>query len=368
MAAPSVRWLLRATLTLSLLALTLLLFSCTSDPPAVDTDPPRPAAEPTPADHAQPFFHLPTANTALLDPDTQDRYFTGTVGRPWTSGTFGCVRSEGYQFHEGLDIQPIERDARGEALDPILAAADGSVAYINPNAALSNYGIYVVLRHQFQGWEIFTLYAHLARVNDRLTPGLEVHAGDSLGIMGRTANTRSGISKDRAHLHFEICLLISDRFPNWHRKHYPGQRNDHDIWNGRNLLGIDPRAVFHQQYADPSAFDLGSLIRHQPVLCRTLVRTTDFPWLHRYPATVDPATSANAAAIVAYEIHHNFIGIPIRIIPRTADEARGRARFQLLEVDAQTARAFPCQKLVRQRSGRWQFTAEGERFLDLLTF
>jgi hypothetical protein len=111
---------------------------------------------------------------------------------------------------------------------------------------------------------------------------------------------------------------------------------------------------------------LKNLIRSQPVLCRTLVRTTDFPWLRRYPATVDPGP-ANGG-IVAVEIHHNFQGIPVRIIPRNAEEAPGRSRIELLQVNADVARDFPCQKLVRQRNGRWQLTPEGERFLDLLTF
>jgi murein DD-endopeptidase MepM/ murein hydrolase activator NlpD len=303
-----------------------------------------------------------------LEAETEEQFFTGTVGRSWTSGMFGCVRSEGYQLHEGLDIRAIERDSKGEALDPILAAADGTVVYLNSKAGLSNYGVYLVLRHQFQGWEIFTLYAHLARIADHVRPGLEVRCGENLGVMGRTANTSPGISREHAHLHFEINLLINERFPAWHRKHYPGQRNDHGIWNGRNFLGIDPRAVFLQQHLDPAALDLSALIRQQPVLCRTLVRASDFPWLHRYPATVDPAPTTGTAGIGAFEIHHNFLGIPLRIIPRTAEPAMGRSRLQLLEVDAAVARDFPCQKLVRQRNGRWQFTPEGERFLDLLTF
>ena len=34
-----------------------------------------------------------------------DAFTVGTIGRPWTSGQFGCVRSEGFKFHEGLDIR-----------------------------------------------------------------------------------------------------------------------------------------------------------------------------------------------------------------------------------------------------------------------
>jgi murein DD-endopeptidase MepM/ murein hydrolase activator NlpD len=350
------------------LASTLFLLSCGKNPeqPRAGTDSTSPETPPPPKVVQE--FRPPTANQTLFEPEAGERYFVGTVGRTWASGTFGCVRSEGFQLHEGIDIRALNRDARGEPIDEILAAADGTVVYLNLKPALSTYGIYIILRHDLQGWEIFTLYAHLSKIDERLAPGASVRCGERLGVMGRTANTRSGISRERAHLHFEVNLLVNDRFPEWHRKHYPGQRNDHGAWNGRNFLGIDPLPLFLQARQSPASLDIHSFILHQPVLCRTLVRSNTFSWLNRYRATVQNADHASPTEIVAYEIHHNFIGIPLRIIPRTAAEASGKTRFQLLDVNPEVARDFPCQKLVRQRNGRWQFTAEGERFLDLLTF
>src|SRR5262245_56685296 len=77
--------------------------------------------------YAQPF-QLPTANKAIFDPDGgAERFFVPTVGKPWTSGCFGCVRTEGWQLHEGLDIRCLERDKRGEPTDPVLASAAGTV-------------------------------------------------------------------------------------------------------------------------------------------------------------------------------------------------------------------------------------------------
>jgi murein DD-endopeptidase MepM/ murein hydrolase activator NlpD len=362
--AISLSWPLTAALATS-----LFLLSCGKRPHQPDAAADSaPSGTNAPSGIAVPEFRPPTANLALFEPEAGERYFVGTVGRTWTSGTFGCVRSEGFQLHEGLDIRALERDARGEPTDDVLAAADGAVVYLNPKPALSTYGVYVVLRHDLQGWEIFTLYAHLSKIDDRLAPGTPVRCGERLGVMGRTANTRSSISRERAHLHFEVNLLLSDRFPEWHRRHYPGQRNDHGKWNGRNFLGIDPLPILLQHHQAPAKLDLNSLILQQPVLCRTLVRAAAFPWLDRYPATVQTVQHPAGVQIVAYEIHHNFMGLPLHIIPRTAQEAPGKTRFQLLDVNPEVARDFPCQKLVRQRNGRWQFTVEGERFLDLLTF
>ena len=107
--------------------------------------------------HAQPF-RLPTANRSIFERGQEEKFFVGTTGKPWTSGTFGCVRTDGWQMHEGLDIRCLQRDQNGEPIDPVLATADGAVAYINARPSLSNYGNYIVLRHQIEGLEIYSLY------------------------------------------------------------------------------------------------------------------------------------------------------------------------------------------------------------------
>ena len=73
-------------------------------------------------------FHLPTANHALFETNGGERFFIGTVGKPWTTGMFGCVRSDGGQMHEGLDIKCLQRDRRGEPIDAVLASADETLA------------------------------------------------------------------------------------------------------------------------------------------------------------------------------------------------------------------------------------------------
>src|SRR5687767_8994356 len=76
-------------------------------------------------------LNLPTANQSIFKTSEQEKYFAGTAGKPWNSGTFGCVRSSGFQMHEGIDIRYLQRDKAGEPLDRIMATADGKVAYIN---------------------------------------------------------------------------------------------------------------------------------------------------------------------------------------------------------------------------------------------
>src|SRR5580704_17054618 len=74
-------------------------------------------------------FLLPTANHALFEPGGEERFFQGTAGKTYTTGMFGSVRSDGRQIHEGLDISCLQRDKQGEPTDPVMATADGTVAY-----------------------------------------------------------------------------------------------------------------------------------------------------------------------------------------------------------------------------------------------
>jgi murein DD-endopeptidase MepM/ murein hydrolase activator NlpD len=312
-------------------------------------------------------FRLPTANVAIFEPGGEERFFVGTVGKPWMSGTFGCVRTEGWQMHEGLDIRSVQKDKRGEPLDPVLATADGTVAYFNTKPGLSNYGKYIILRHQIDGLDIYSLYAHVAEIAP-LKHGDAVKAGQTIATMGRTTNTRQGISRDRAHVHFELDLVLNERFPDWYRKTFPGQRNDHGAWNGQNLAGLDPWQVFTTQRSRGAAFNLTEFIRGQTALCRVAVRATNFPWLRRYPGLVQPNPVAAQEGIAGYEIALNYVGLPFELIPRAASELKSKSKVTLLSVNAEEYQKRPCRKLVSNRSGRWQLANNGQHLVDLLIF
>jgi murein DD-endopeptidase MepM/ murein hydrolase activator NlpD len=317
---------------------------------------------------AQQPFQLPTPNRALFEPGGGEKYFVGTVGKPWTSGCFGCVRSDGWQMHEGLDIRCLQRDKRGEPADPVMAAADGTVAYINTRPSLSNYGNYILLRHRVEDLEIYSLYAHLRTVQPGLKAGQTVRAGETIGLMGRTSNTRERISKERAHLHFELDLLANDRFDGWFKRTYPNERNDHGQFNGLNLLALDPRLIFLQEHEQGDKFSLLEVVRHQTELCRVLVRKTDFPWVKRYAVLVRPNPTAEKEGVAAYELALNFNGVPFEFTPRAASEIKGKARYQLLSVNADEYHRNPCRRLVVQKGSRWALAARGIRLLDLLTY
>lgn len=312
-------------------------------------------------------IRLPTSNHALFEPGGQEKFFVGTVGKPWTSGCFGCVRSDGWQMHEGLDIRCLQRDKHGEPADPVLAVADGTVGYINKRPSLSNYGNYIVLRHVVDGIEVYSLYAHLREIQAGLSPGKSVKAGDQIAIMGHTTNTREGISKDRAHVHFELNLLVNDDFASWFKKHSPGERNDHGMWNGQNMLGLDPKLVLLAEHQN-ARFDLADFIRKQTPLCRVMVRKTDFPWLKRYPALIQPNPIAKSEGVAGYEIALNYCGVPFEVIPRAASEIKGKAKYELLSANEAEYHKNPCRRLITQKGDKWQLAPRGIQLLDLLTY
>jgi peptidoglycan LD-endopeptidase LytH len=318
---------------------------------------------------AQQPFQFPTANHALFEPGNELKFFAPTApDKPWMTGSFGCVRTDGRQMHEGIDIRCLQRDKRGEPIDPVMATANGMVVYFNTKPALSNYGKYVVIRHIVEGIEIYSLYAHLSEIQPGLAVGKQVKAGEVIAIMGRTSNTSETITKERAHVHFELNVFVNEGFPNWYRRFFPNQRNDHGIWNGQNLNGLDACEILLEEHAQGEKFSLLNFIRSQTELCRVLVRSTSFPYLKRYPMLVLPNPIAQKEGVAGYEVAMNYNGVAFALMPRAASEIHGNSRFQLLSVNENEERANSCRHLVVQRGGRWQLTDTGVRELELLAY
>jgi peptidoglycan LD-endopeptidase LytH len=316
---------------------------------------------------AQSPFQFPTANHALYQPGGELIFFAPTApDKPWTSGSFGCVRDNATRMHEGLDIRHLQTDRHGEPTDPVMATADGTVVYFSKKPGLSNYGNYIVIRHVIEGLEIYSLYAHLSVINPDLKIGATVKAGEVIATMGRTSNAEI-ITRDRAHVHFELNVLMNDNFAAWFKKS-SAERNDHGEWNGQNLNGLDPREILIGEHNPKGGFSLLNFLRGQTELCRVLVRATGFPYLKRYPQLVLKNPVADKEGVAGYEIVLNYNGVPFAFLPRAASEIKGGAKFQLLSVNEAEERANPCRKLVVKRGSHWQLADAGLRELELLTY
>ena len=103
------------------------------------------------------------------------------VGSVW-----GDSRDGGKRSHEGIDIFAAKRT-------PVVAAADGYITRVN-NGGLG--GKTVSMRPRGSSFSLY--YAHLDE--QWVSPGQQVAAGDTLGLVGNTGNART----TPPHLHFGI--------------------------------------------------------------------------------------------------------------------------------------------------------------------
>ena len=268
------------------------------------------------------------------------------------SGGFGGVRSGGRKFHEGIDIAPAARDRKGAPLDAVYAAMPGVVRYVSARAGASGYGRYVVLEHPAMEPAVYTLYAHLAAIAPGLAVGTTVPAGGTIGTMGHSAGGYM-IPVQRAHLHFEIGVAVTRNFQAWYDGGRFGSRNDHGMWNGMNLLGIDPLAFYDDWRAGRIAA-VGDFFRKMPTVVRVRIATFRRPdFVARYPALLTQPLPAGPVS--GWEIRFNATGLPFAWTPLGAADTAGLRfeRPQIVEVDAERLRRERSRSLAVQRRDGW---------------
>lgn len=288
--------------------------------PRADIDHTETLAEPEPTDDPLRLI-FPTSNIALLLDDGPvffqytDRYFEGRRSRPWEGGQYGFVRNPQRsggeliytRFHEGIDIRPVHRDRNGEPLDTVRTIDDGYVVYVNNYDRGSSYGKYVVIEHWWSDAPFYSLYAHLGRVDVRT--GQRLVQGEQIGRMGYTGR---GINKRRAHLHFEINMLLNSEFDRWYAAAYRGSRNAHGIYNGINLAGLDVASLYRQMSLNPD-LTIDEFIRSEEPFFGVVVPNNALPdILLRYPWLLEDRGPASDDS-PAWEIQFTASGLPLRV-------------------------------------------------------
>lgn len=292
----------------------------------------------------------PTPNPAWREGRALESFVQPTASGEPTSGTFGSVRSGGTQFHEGLDLKPVTLSRQGEPTDSVFAALPGIVRHIASRAGDSGYGRYVVLEHPEAIPAVYSLYAHLAAIAPGLQPGVRVNAGQTLGTMGRSAGGYT-IPKERAHLHFELGLMITEEFQSWYAARKFGSRNEHGLWNGMNLMGIDPLDFF-TAFRARKVDSFADYFSHQVPAVRIRIATRRIPdFTRRYPALV---TQGTEELLAGWEVCFTATGLPFRWTPLGIAGVMGFRpnEVRILEVDDVALRGMRGKSLVTRRQGR----------------
>ncbi|WP_404421020.1 M23 family metallopeptidase [Nibricoccus sp. IMCC34717] len=308
----------------------------------------------------------PTPNRAFMEGKGYEAFVQPTASGVAESGLFGSVRSGGAQFHEGIDLKPVSRDRRGEPADSVFAVMPGVVRHISRVAGNSNYGRYVVLEHPDAKPAIYTLYAHLASVDSALAVGQPVRAGEVLGIMGRSSSGQA-IPRDRAHLHFEFGLALTQNFQPWYDAKKFGSRNDHGMWNGMNLCGFDPLDFF-TQWRDRRVDTFEEYFSRMRSAVRVRVSGMRIPdFARRYPQLL--TRPVDATGIVAgWEIDFTNTGLPFRLTPLTATELAGQpsGETRIVVADESLLRQCRGKHLAVRRGGGWTVGRDLKNNLELL--
>lgn len=229
-----------------------------------------------------------------------------------SSALFGLVRENGKKFHEGIDFKSFQKDKLGVPTDPVLAFFPGKVVYINTVPGRSSYGCYVVVEHE----EFLTLYAHLKSVAVKV--GDSVVAGSTLGVLGTTSSCIT-IPNIRAHVHFEIDFRLGDEvhFSQWYQRQYKDQ-NFHGMYNGINLVGVDPLQVIECFQKKQS---LATYFQKMDEAATVLVKSAQIPEFIRKNAPLFAPGVDLTRPVQAWKIKFTWYGLPFHwetIAPKAA--------------------------------------------------
>jgi murein DD-endopeptidase MepM/ murein hydrolase activator NlpD len=262
---------------------------------------------------------LPTDNDALFSGGGAafyqyiERNYKGVQSTPWEGGRYGFVRDPTAtgggvvytRFHEGIDIRPLHRDTHGEPLDEVRAIADGKVVHVNPVAGYSNYGKYIVVEHRWDASNYYSLYGHLSSI--AVQPGDVVKRGQRIAVMGYTG---TGLNRERAHLHLELNLMLSDQFEAWYNTFFRNDPNHNGIYNGMNLIGLDIARLYLALHKNPSLTIPEFLSREETFYKVTLPKSRHFELPSFYPWML---TTGGRNEKSSWEVSFAQSGVPLRI-------------------------------------------------------
>lgn len=308
---------------------------------------------------------LPTRNQNLYEHPEHFYMQTARSGPDaWMGGMYGFSRNAkqiggamvNTRFHEGVDIAPLLRNDRGEPLDTVMAIDHGTVVYVNPRAGASNYGKYIVVRHYWNGSPFYSLYAHLNET--WVDSGQDLRQGTAIGRLGYTGD---GINKARAHLHFEITMVVNENFQKWYDIEFGDNANQHSFYNGINLVGMNVARLYERLNTEPN-LTIRQFIdtEHTPFYTVLLPREgrldilARYPWLLKKSAMPDDPT---------WEITFDASGLPLSIKPSKKEVSRPVISWI---AESPFPYTYTTKSYARGAKGEAKLTASGERFMRLV--
>jgi hypothetical protein len=312
---------------------------------------------------------LPTDNDALLRGKPEefymwvDRSFENQQTKPWEGGQYGFVRGPvrvGSQvvlmhFHEGIDIACIKRSEKGEPEDQVRSISDGEVVHCSDIPGASNYGRYLVIKHDWGEGPFYSLYAHLSRIDVR--EGDKVQPGTPVAVMGHTGE---GINVQRSHTHLELNLMLNTHYGEWHDGNLAGEPNRHGAYHGYNLAGMDIAALYLERQKNP-ALTVVQFLKTQTVTWKAIVpRRAEIELAQTYPWMGENLQAPSPS----WEISFTDGGVPLKITP--SSEACTGPKLSWVK-DNGVPHAYYTKSCVNGSGPTGALTATGVHYLQLIT-
>ena len=327
---------------------------------------PQPSTPPAPAALT---LVLPTENDGLLRGDLSsfymfiDRNFEKEQTTTWEGGQYGFVRGPVrtgggvvlMHFHEGMDIAPVKRDALGEPLDEVRSIMQGEIVHVSDSPGASNYGRYVVIKHDWGQGPFYSLYAHLSKIMGK--EGDKVEAGAPFAIMGHTG---AGIDRRRSHTHLEFCLMLNTHFSEWYDGGYPGAPNRHGNYNGLNLSGLDIAGLYLALQKNP-ALAVPDFIRNTECMWKVVIpRKADLEIAGNYPWLAEGREQPSPS----WEISFAGGGLPLAIKP--SDETVVAPKVTWVK-DEGIPLTYHTRGCVSGSGNKFALTSVGLHYIQLIT-
>ena len=311
---------------------------------------------------------LPTDNDALYSGDGPafyqyiERDYNGVKSTPWEGGQYGFVRDPKEtgggvvytRFHEGIDIRCTHRDPNAEPLDEVRAIADGKVVHVNLVSSYSNYGKYIVIEHCWDGSNYYSLYGHLSSI--AVQPDEPVRRGQRIGVMGYTG---TGINRERAHLHLELCLMFSRQFEAWYDTFFRNDPNRHGIYNGMNLAGLDVARLYLALRSNP-ALTIPEFLNHEETFYKVALPKARHFDLSQLCPWMLPAGKRNGGS---WEVSFAASGVPLRI--EASDKRVAQPELSYVR-KAPTEYSYLTRNIVAGHQGNAHLTNYGAQLMRLL--
>ena len=308
----------------------------------------------------------PTPNRAFLESNPVASYVQPSESGTLASGLYGCFRNSGSRFHEGIDLKPVLKDGRGEGLDPIFVVMDGEVVHVNDIPGNSRYGRYIVVEHTNLNPAVYTLYAHLSEVSPVVEIGMTLESGTVIGRMGHSSGGYT-IPSQRAHLHFEMGLMLSGKFQKWYDLQAFEEQNHHGPWNGLNLVGFDPLEFFVNFKNGVVRQPFDHIVR-LPTAFTVKINTSVVPdFIQRYPALA--TRPFQDGTLTGWEVEFSGFGIPKLWRPVSAEAPpigeKGKS-FELVNVKKEFLKGSLCREVILQRKNEYILGNGAIRLIEIL--